>query len=86
MHTTYTEALLGYIPLVIIRELPLGHTGHLGQKATYPRSGDITVYQIHKNRNSKLEKMRQQRNMFIIEKQEKSPIEELSETEMQSTQ
>lgn len=40
------------------------------------------MYQIWRNKNSKLGKMRPQRNMFQIKKQYKTPEEELHEVEI----
>ena len=40
------------------------------------------TYQIHKNKNSKLGKMRRQRNMFQKKEQDKTSEEELSEVEI----
>ena len=59
----------------------LGCVGHLLQKATSPRSENVTNLQIHKTTNGNLDKTKQQRNMFQTKEQDKTP-EELSEVEI----
>ena len=49
-------------------------------KATSPRN---VTCQIYRNKNSKLHKMRQQRNMFQTKEQDKIP-EELSEVQIRN--
>ncbi|KAF6104159.1 hypothetical protein HJG60_011177 [Phyllostomus discolor] len=79
-HTQPTqEILLDHLAQVVMDIVPLGPTGHLLNKATLPRLGDITIYLIHRNKHKEVAKMERQRNMPQIKKQEKSPEKELNE-------
>lgn len=42
------------------------------------------MYQIHKNTNRKLDRMRQQRNMFQQKEQDKTPEREVNKVEIGS--
>ena len=45
----------------------LGQIGHLLQKASSPRSGNVINYLIHKNKNSNLGKKYRERKVIVGE-------------------
>lgn len=60
----------------------LSPIGCLLHKAVSPRSGNVTSLPIHRNKNRELGKMRQQKSMFQMKEQDKTPEEELSKVEV----